>query len=339
MSDNIKTERNLGIDALRVVSMFGIVLMHIMYKGGLLRGTSELKSVILWLIEVMCCCAVNCYGMISGYVMCSDSENRHRYKKFLKLWLGVFFWSFGISLFFALYTKGGIDQKILIKSAFPILTGEYWYFSAYTVLFFLVPWINKLIQSLSDRELTKLCAVLFILFSVAGLITDPFKIDFGYSFPWLIFMYIVGAWIKKCDVASKLKNKKAILISALCVTISLTFLLVSPIRNDILIKYNSPTTVIYGACLVCVFSKLRFKGIKAKVIRFMAPAVFGVYIIHEHPMIKCCFEDWFGWILYLSALGGVGCVLISGVVLYAVCITAEKLRIYLFKALRLQKKR
>lgn len=39
-----------------------------------------------------------------------------------------------------------------------------------------------------------------------------------------------------------------------------------------------------------------------KVIEFIAPTCFGVYIIHEHPLIKTNFETWFGWAANLNLL-------------------------------------
>lgn len=76
MKTNIQTnnERNFGIDALRILSMFAIVLMHILYKGNLLKDVSDNGNAVLWLIETVCFCAVNCYAMISGYVIYSDTK-------------------------------------------------------------------------------------------------------------------------------------------------------------------------------------------------------------------------------------------------------------------------
>lgn len=60
-------ERNYGIDSLRLVAMFMIIVLHIMKHGGILDMARGIDFAIVWLIEAICCVAVNCYALISGY--------------------------------------------------------------------------------------------------------------------------------------------------------------------------------------------------------------------------------------------------------------------------------
>lgn len=63
-------ERNYGIDFLRIISMFMIVILHILGNGGILAsvqiGSSNYH--LAWILEIASYCAVNCYALISGYV-------------------------------------------------------------------------------------------------------------------------------------------------------------------------------------------------------------------------------------------------------------------------------
>ncbi len=61
------------------------------------------------------------------------------------------------------------------------------YINAYTVLLFLLPWIDKILRKCEEKELFRLVAVCFVLFSIAGITTDSFRIDYGYGFTWLIY--------------------------------------------------------------------------------------------------------------------------------------------------------
>ena len=64
-----KEQRNYGIDLLRIVSMIMIVTLHVCGQGGLLSiNTSFHKKFAIDFFETSSFCAVNCYGMISGYV-------------------------------------------------------------------------------------------------------------------------------------------------------------------------------------------------------------------------------------------------------------------------------
>ena len=62
------------------------------------------------------------------------------------------------------YSSVGIKE--IIWAFFPVTTYEYWYVNAYTALFFLIPWINRLIQNITEKELNRLIFVLFMFFSV-----------------------------------------------------------------------------------------------------------------------------------------------------------------------------
>lgn len=63
-------KRNWGIDALRIIAMLMIVTWHILWHGGILESTqvSSAQYYIAWYIAMLTFGAVNCYGLISGYV-------------------------------------------------------------------------------------------------------------------------------------------------------------------------------------------------------------------------------------------------------------------------------
>ena len=64
-------KRNYGIDALRILSMFMVVVLHVLGQGGMLSGSEpgSLKYWTLWFLEIACFCATDCFALISGYVM------------------------------------------------------------------------------------------------------------------------------------------------------------------------------------------------------------------------------------------------------------------------------
>ena len=65
-------KRNYGIDALRLISMFMVVVLHVLGQGGVLKAAKNGQYIISWLLEIIAYCAVNCYAIISGYVGYSD---------------------------------------------------------------------------------------------------------------------------------------------------------------------------------------------------------------------------------------------------------------------------
>jgi surface polysaccharide O-acyltransferase-like enzyme len=54
-------KRNYGVDFLRIISMFMVVILHVLGHGGILKQAEPFttKYWIAWLLEISCYCAVN----------------------------------------------------------------------------------------------------------------------------------------------------------------------------------------------------------------------------------------------------------------------------------------
>lgn len=198
---SIKAERNYGIDILRSVSMFMVVLLHTGGHGGLLYnvelGSARYFSV--WFLEIAAYCAVDVFAMITGYVMVSGKFNGF---KIIPLWLTVFFYSAGVTMLF--YIVPALSQiqkpsgKEIILRCIPVCTGQYWYFTKYVGMFFFIPFVNKMLNGLDKKAHSKMCMIIIILFSIFPLFVlnkiDMFALGWGYTSIWLLCMYIIGAY-------------------------------------------------------------------------------------------------------------------------------------------------
>ena len=76
-------KRNYGIDALRLISMLGVVALHVLGRGGVLANAAGKKYAVCWFLECLAFCAVNCYGIISGYVCYSEEKKKFHYRNLL----------------------------------------------------------------------------------------------------------------------------------------------------------------------------------------------------------------------------------------------------------------
>ena len=65
-------QRNVGIDVLRVVSMFLIIMGHILMQGGVLSAYLnegiQVGYYFFNTIYVLAYCGVKCFALVSGYV-------------------------------------------------------------------------------------------------------------------------------------------------------------------------------------------------------------------------------------------------------------------------------
>ena len=63
-------DRNYGIDLLKILSMFFVIIIHVGGHGGLIYNADifTLNGTIVWLIRILVYCAVNMFALITGYL-------------------------------------------------------------------------------------------------------------------------------------------------------------------------------------------------------------------------------------------------------------------------------
>ena len=288
--------RKYGIDLLRIITMFMIVVLHVFWHGGILSSEklyfgSE-KYNIIWIIEIICYVAVNCYALISGFV---GVNSKTKYSNIVLLWLRVAFYSI---LLYLLACKFGIieyDYNTFITFCFPVLNSKYWYFTAYFVLFFFMPILNAGLQNLEYKQLRNAVILIIIVTCILPFIYagDVFHFKKGYSFVWLLVLYIIGGFIGKYNLNIKFSKVLMLLLFVLCVALEFGSLYFTNYMNlkgvekfkYSLVSYMSPTMLLSGIALVILFSKLELRFLR-KIISFLSPLCFSVYLIHEHDVIR-----------------------------------------------------
>ena len=338
-------KRNYGIDLLRMLSMFMIVNLHVLGQGGAMVRIvgDEAGYYAAWFLETCAYCAVDCYGLISGYV---GVNGKFRPARLLELWLQVFFYSFGITLLYGIFAPGLLNGEYFWKAVFLVSNKTYWYFSSYVGLFFIMPFLNRMVNSLKEREVRWLAAALFLVFSVGTALPKAVGVDFlqlvgGYSFAWLCILYLLGACVRKCSFR-RWKSRSYILAYFGLAAFSWAFkIIVENLTRSLLGEarygrlftgYAAPTILLCALCLLLVFERLEIKSSLGKrIVALAAPLSFSVYLIHTHPMIwdtllKGAFASYryFFWPFILAA------VPVTAAAVYAACSLIDLVRKKLF---------
>ena len=340
--------RNNGIDLLRIVSAFYVIILHTLGLGGILSNTEPgtPQYSLFWFIEIWAFCAVNIFVIISGFSGYTNEEKRTDWSKYLILWLQVVFYSVLISVIYRFIQPDRVNGNTIRNMFFPVTNDIYWFFSAYTGLFIIKPFLNAAIRSISEKSLRNLTVIIFLVFCCFSISTDPFRLSKGYSFIWFVILYIIGASLKKCNIAAKTSMlKSAFALICLTMVTLLWKLFGTDIRimnfnftRDSLIAYVSPITVTAAAFHVILLSKMRFSPISSKLISFFAPGSFSVYLINAHPCLWLNeFENRFSGWARLKPEAGLIRVIAYAVLFTGASLLIDKLRQFLFKKLDLQK--
>lgn len=341
------SQRNYGIDLLRIVSMIMIVTLHVMRQGGVLvdsdDGTLTYKAA--WIGEALCIGAVNLYAMISGFVGVNSTKTK--FYKLATMWLQVEFYCIISTIIIYCVNDEPFDFARLMNRLSPVSTNVYWYFTSYFIMFFFIPLYNKLLSVLNNRQLKYLCAIIFIFSSLWPTIwqEDLMETNKGYSFLWLSLLYIIGGIAKKLELHKKANRFLMVAIFIISMLIGAGFRFLNDsyelevAYDNMLISYYSINVLAGTFCLFLAAAKTEIHAkIPIKIIKTLSPLTFGVYIIHTSEymwdyVLKDAFKSYSDMRAIYMILAVVGTVL--GI--YLGCSLIDALRLRLFKLLKVDK--
>lgn len=283
-------KRDSNIELLRILAMVFIVMHHFSIRGGFLYENPEVSvnRVFLQFLLLGGKIGVDVFVLISGYfLVCSSSI---KIKKLLHLWLQIFTFSFLILLVDVFF--GGVDFKTLMQHILPVTFENWWFASTYFALYLLSPYLNKLIHTLSKNELRNLILLLAGLWVVIPtLLTKKFQSN---NLLFFIFLYLIASYIRLYFEDFKWKKGKYLFLSAVLAFLtfmSAVFFDIVGLKFPILSHHathffsqNQIPIVLISISIFIGFLKLDLGH--RKVINSISSATFGVYLIHEDPILR-----------------------------------------------------
>ena len=347
-----KKEKFFGIELLRILATFYIILLHVVGQGGVAAASGGGKGTytVSYLLLALAYPAVNCYALISGFVGC---KSRFKLSRLLSLWLTVVFVNLAVWGAFRLLAPEMAASFSLEACLKPLLTNEYWYVTAYFGLSVLTPVLNAATE-LPKKTFAEMLIGLFACFVLLPKIADNdlFLTRSGYSTLWLVLLYLVGMFFR----LHLLPKKRSRLCGAACLAVygmisvflplqkrlTENKLLASGIENPVYLKnyaYTSVLIVLSSIALFAVFTQINVQN-KAvcKFISFFSTASFGVYILHTQPLVWAnLLQDAFSQFAVFSAPVMAACCLAAALGIFLACTAVEKLRALLFCVTRLDR--
>lgn len=338
---NVTRQRDLGIDVLRIVSASYVIIIHILGFGGILGNIQDgsLKQYAALFLYYWAFCAVNIFGIISGYAGYTDKDKPVNFRRYLMLWLEVVFYNVLITLVSYRLVPEYDGMRSLSVCFFPVSKRLHWYFTAYTALFPLMPLLNAGVRNCSDKTLFQLLAFILFVFAPLETFYAPFKCSWGgYSFVWVLLLYLIGAILKKtriCDRVSPAAALAAIAaLNLLTVWIETHFDPATLVRNEVAItdQYVFLPHILCAIAHIPLSSRLKARKTVSKMITSAAAGSFAVYIINTQSFIwNYYMENRFMSWAWNSTPGMLVRVLAATAVFVAVSVTFDSLRRMLFR--------
>lgn len=281
------------LDGLRIFAILSIILLHVLltfrYKY---FPISKNYYTLYTILDSFTRMGVPIFFMLSGALMLSKKEEKNYITYFKKRIIKLVIAYYLFSIIYLLY-----DIKINHVSTTPFIAMEWitssyvkhhlWYLPVIIMIYLLIPFMKKLVDNLSKKELETLIIVLFLFGNMTffgSVVTEKLKhmLLKQFIFPDLmIYMnyLFMGYYLYKYDVKIK---KYHILLSILSIILLpvFTIWLSEEAVIDTLLNSLSPL-VVFPSITIFLLFKNHYPKIKCQAwINKCTYCVFYVYLIH-----------------------------------------------------------
>lgn len=331
--------RNSNFEVIRLLAILMITAYHYVVHGvqDPVGGGNLLYCSSLWGKA-----GVNLFCLLTGYMLIGKDEIKYSRLKTVEGQV-LFYTLSGLLVGFILHKY--IGPGVIYYSVLPVISGHYWYITAYFIVFLLSPYINKLLQSIEKQSFKRLLLVCYVVWCIIPFFTLRENDGlFWNQFIWFVVMYMTGAYLKLYDSIFSRRTYIYAELAANLLLISSVFAIewLAGIKEEAtpFITYfrwsNSPLIVIICVGMMRLASMAPFRSIGW--INFLASLVLGIYLFQENKFYQdILWHDLFNnsvpttdFARFLHLIGSVlGVVIIGGII--------EFIRVKIFKIIRITK--
>ncbi len=228
--------------------------------------------------------------LITGYFLCST--NIRTCRKPLELLIQVIVYQLLLYLILSSFGVLNFSYARLIRKFIP----AQWFITLYVVLYAISPYINIIVNRLSNKDWKVFFIIWLSLFSIIPMIlgimdsrnipigdinpNGMMKNTAGYSIINFITLYSIGAFIRVNNIAERVSRKYALLTAIFCVLLlwGLRFIPINSSPWHIAGWYDNIIMILLASSLFVLFKNLHFKS---KGVNNIAKASLTVFIIHN----------------------------------------------------------
>lgn len=300
-----KKVRLSNIEALRIFSIFLVIMHHVAIHTNWTTGTSEMFIFSKYFLILGGKVGVDLFVLISGYLMITSTA---KFKSLARTISETIVFSVFMYLIVVLFNINNVNFDILmfIKRMFPVMFHQYWFVTSFVLMYITLPIYLPFLKSLSQDGYRKFLFVSFMVVTIWPLIF--LKPGMSFSYPVLfLFLFAVGGYIKKFDIKVSvplaLLKSAGFAIAAVGATLILKAILMGSRES---IWYQIATMIGWTrqtfkgnfflwfdaspfAFLVALYlflAVMSAKQFSSKTVNFIGMHVFGAYLFQSAPLFS-----------------------------------------------------
>lgn len=345
--------RESNFELMRIISMFLIVLFHVLSYSGFLNKATGGMGLLVTFVKSVTLVHVNSFILLCGYFQC---KQKLKVRKIISLINATWFYKVLLLAIFIVFgwLTTTPDSTEILKTLLPLDYGIYWFIGNYIVLYLISPILNIIINNTDKIKLRKVIIVLLLIVSGLSLITvDGFyNNNYGRSLSTFILLYFIGAYLRLYPIENSYfmrpftrTAKRTIwfitliicaLVGTMCFSVSQQLLGLGSVATEcgkildyLFSSYSSPIVLLQTICYFQLFATFTFKN---KFINKVATCTIGVYLIHENIHVR---ENLYNFLKLTGItevrLQEVAKLFIIAIIIYIICTIIEMIRQLIFK--------
>ena len=298
------TKRQSGIELLKIVAIFLIVVSHVTQTLGskntdinfqdyvilLGNATTNIQVLILTLMRQAGALGNTIFFVCSAWFLIGKKDTAD--KKAFSLCSTVWGVSILILCLYLFIYPSCLTTKDIIKQIFPTCFANNWYMTCYIIFLFIYPWLNKLIAITDQKQLLRIT----LFSSSLWIIADYVKKDWFFSsnlILWVTIYFLISYLKLYCiRTMSNIKVGFTLWIIGIAgyilqvVVTNYVGLYISNVFSDKVLHWNNNCCPFYimiaiGSMIIALQATY-----KIRVINYVSGLSMFVYLIHENILFR-----------------------------------------------------
>lgn len=283
-------QRQAGLDLIRCTALLFVVIFHAFLNNGYyyqpqVGGFMLLAGSVRWL-------STGCIGLfllLTGYLKSTETDIRSCWRRLPEVLL-AYFLAAAVSIpvrHYILRDTQSFGTWMLRLFGF---SGVYygWYVEMYVGLVLLMPFVNRILSNLQDRDLLPFAAVLLFLTALPGIIKIPVLPDYWRnSYP--LTYYVLGAWIRRLQPrVHPLLGIGGALAIALLLGSATVLSTDGPLGEAVTWEFADLWILLIAALLFISLYQMQLSISAEKLLAFAAKGCYGGYLL-SHLLDAWCY--------------------------------------------------
>ncbi len=247
----------------------------------------SVSGCVLWFLESLSVCAVNCFMIISGFFLAYN--RKVEISKIADLLLIVVFYRFLNYVVSEMVLKQAFSIKSMIKTFIPANYFAVFYVVSYMFSPFLSVLFDKL-QPTYQKRFVLLCVSIFVLvptfldmmenigvhlYSIYPILVNGSGA--GYTIVQFIVSMVIGMFLRRCGWCPKISLLLGVyIVLSLIVTALIGFF-------PSFYNYCNIFTVATAVCVFLIFKQMKCTS---KLINYVSKSVFAIFCIHTSGIVN-----------------------------------------------------